>query len=70
MESVAKISLPTLVIVGDSDLLTPEKYALYLAEKIARSQLHVLDKAGHGVMMEQWEEFNEIIAKWYHALDQ
>lgn len=70
MESVAKISLPTLVIVGDSDLLTPEKYAAYLAEKISRSQLHVLSKAGHGVMMEQWEEFNDIIAKWYQALDQ
>lgn len=68
METVSHINLPTLILVGDSDQLTPEKYSTYLADKIPNSQIHVLERAGHGVMMEQWKEFNDIVAKWYLSL--
>ncbi len=68
MEEVAGLSLPALVIVGDSDVLTPVKYSQYLADRIAASEIHIVPKAGHSVMLEQWESFNDIIANWYQAL--
>ncbi|MHA2072678.1 MAG: alpha/beta fold hydrolase, partial [Candidatus Thorarchaeota archaeon] len=68
MERMADISLPTLIIVGDSDALTPVKYSQYMADRIDGSEMHIVAKAGHSVMLEQWESFNDIIANWYQAL--
>lgn len=68
MEKVASIYLPTLVIVGDGDVLTPEKYSRYLADKISTSQFEVISMAGHSVMLEQPKAFNDIVAKWYRRL--
>jgi 3-oxoadipate enol-lactonase len=68
MERVHEIRLPTLIIVGESDALTPAKYSQYMAERIEGSEMHTIPKAGHSVMLEQWEQFNDIIANWYQAL--
>lgn len=68
MERVAKIELPTLVIVGQGDVMTPPKYSKYLSSKIAGSQLRIIPRAGHGVMLEQPEEFNKTIIDWLQEL--
>ncbi|MFW9912041.1 MAG: alpha/beta fold hydrolase [Candidatus Thorarchaeota archaeon] len=68
MERVDDIRLPTLIIVGESDALTPVKYSQYIANRIEGSEMHIIPKAGHSVMLEQWEQFNDIIVNWYQAL--
>jgi pimeloyl-ACP methyl ester carboxylesterase len=68
MNMVSKISVPTLIIVGDEDLLTPQKYSTYLRDQIANSTLTVISTAGHGVMLEQWERFNDAVANWHRGL--
>jgi pimeloyl-ACP methyl ester carboxylesterase len=59
MEELEKIDLPTLVICGEEDELTPVKYSQYLHGRIKGSRLEVLPRAGHMVMMESAETFNE-----------
>ena len=59
MKEVGKIQLPTLIICGDEDEMTPVKYSQYLHDRIKGSRLEVLPKAGHMVMMESAEAFNE-----------
>jgi pimeloyl-ACP methyl ester carboxylesterase len=52
MGDAEKIHLPTLVVCGREDRLTPVKYSEFLNKKIAGSRLEVLDGAGHMVMLE------------------
>lgn len=44
---LGSIAVPTLVVGGTADLLTPPKYARYLAENIAGARLVLLEDAGH-----------------------
>jgi pimeloyl-ACP methyl ester carboxylesterase len=58
MEKIKDIELPTLIVVGEDDMLTPVKYAKFLKQTIPGSTLTIVPKAGHLVMMEQPETFN------------
>lgn len=44
---LSRISCPTLVVVGEEDLLTPVTDAVALQNQIARSRLVILPQAGH-----------------------
>jgi pimeloyl-ACP methyl ester carboxylesterase len=48
-----------LIICGEEDELTPVKYSQYLHGRIKGSRFEVLPRAGHMVMMESAEAFNE-----------
>jgi pimeloyl-ACP methyl ester carboxylesterase len=48
-EEMQSIKAPTLIIVGDSDIVTPE-HAVEMFRTIAGAQLCVVPKAGHGVL--------------------
>ncbi len=56
---VAKIDLPTLVLCGEEDRLTPFGLARELANRIRASTLEGIPEAGHMVMMEAPGAFNE-----------
>ncbi|TET09754.1 MAG: alpha/beta hydrolase [Candidatus Thorarchaeota archaeon] len=64
MDRVSQIGLPTLIIVGEGDAMTPIKYSTYLHLKIKVSAMHIIETAGHSVMLEQFEIFNEYISDW------
>jgi len=64
MKEVEKIDLPTLILCGEDDELTPIKYSQFLHNRIKGSKLEVLPNAGHMVMMEAPQVFNEKIAKF------
>ncbi len=64
MDWVNEISLPTLIIVGEEDVMTPVKYSKYLNDKISGSVLRVIPGAGHCVMLERPEEFNHTLEQW------
>jgi len=69
MDSIHKLRLPTWILVGEDDQLTPVKYARYLHEVIAGSRLGVVPQAGHLVMMERPEEFNRLLAEFLPELN-
>lgn len=53
-----EISVPTWILVGSDDRLTPVKYATFLHENITDSAMDVIPAAGHLAMIEKPEEFN------------
>lgn len=64
MKEVEKINLPTLILCGKDDELTSVKYSQFLHSRIKGSKLEVLPNAGHMVMMEAPQAFNEKIAEF------
>ncbi len=58
MNEVERIDLPTLILCGEEDELTPVKYSQFLQSKIKGSKLELFPKAGHMVMMESEKDFN------------
>ncbi|HZR39643.1 MAG TPA: alpha/beta hydrolase [Ktedonobacteraceae bacterium] len=64
MSRLYEIQMPTLIICGAEDRLTPVKYSEYLHKNIAGSQLRVIDDAGHYVMREQPDAVNLAIEVW------
>jgi pimeloyl-ACP methyl ester carboxylesterase len=55
------IDVPTLVIVGSRDRLTPRGAARLLATNIHGAELVVVPNSGHMPMLEHPSEFNEIL---------
>ena len=68
MGSLNRISLPTLIICGKDDLLTPVEYSEYLKANIRNSELKVVADAGHMVMLEKPEEFNKIMMEFLSSI--
>ena len=64
INQVERIDLPTLVLCGNEDEMTPVKYAQFLHQYIKGSKLEVLPEGGHMVMMEAPVVFNEKIKEF------
>jgi pimeloyl-ACP methyl ester carboxylesterase len=64
MNEVGKIDLPTLVLCGEEDQLTPVKYSEFLHSRIKHSKMEILPDAGHLVMIESPQAFNEKIGEF------
>jgi 3-oxoadipate enol-lactonase len=58
---LANIKVPTLVIVGADDVLTPPAAAQSLAERIPGATLVTIPEAGHLSNMEQPDKFNDAV---------
>ena len=58
-EAVSGIRVPTLIIVGNQDILTPRGDSELLAEKIPTAELVVISGAAHGFMVEHASTFNK-----------
>jgi pimeloyl-ACP methyl ester carboxylesterase len=67
-ERVHQIKLPTLIICGELDVMTPVKYANYLGAKITDSRVVIVPKAGHFVLAEKPEVVNEAIEDFVRGL--
>jgi pimeloyl-ACP methyl ester carboxylesterase len=50
---VARIAVPTLILCGDNDVMTPLKSSEFLREQISGSQLVVIPGAGHMAALQQ-----------------
>ena len=68
-DRISQITAPTLVIVGEEDILIPPKYSKILHEKIAGSKLIMLKKCGHVPPIEKPEEFNGIVLSFLKEHD-
>ena len=60
--NLPSIAVPTLVVVGESDAITPPAKAQEMNQAIQRSQMAVIRGAGHMTPMEQPEQTTRAIA--------
>ena len=61
MDRVHEVKVPTLIICGESDVMTPVKFANYLGAKIANSRVVVVPQSGHFVLAEKPQVVNKVI---------
>jgi pimeloyl-ACP methyl ester carboxylesterase len=62
------INVPTTVIVGEEDTLTPVSEGELMRAHIAGSQLQVIAKAGHYAVWEQSAEAGKLLRQFVDAL--
>jgi 3-oxoadipate enol-lactonase len=62
--TLREISVPTLVVVGEEDGITPVADAEALQRGIRGSELAVIPKSGHLPSMETPAEFNSVVARF------
>jgi 3-oxoadipate enol-lactonase len=68
VSTLKTISVPTLIITGDEDVLTGVPDAELMKQNIQDSQLKVVAKAGHFSPWEQSEEVGKLIRNFLDAV--
>jgi pimeloyl-ACP methyl ester carboxylesterase len=63
-----QIKIPTLLIWGKNDTVTPPFVAEEFHKLIPHSQLKFIDKCGHAPMMEVPGEFNDLLDSFLQSL--
>ena len=64
MHRLCEIKAPTLVLAGRHDFLFPPEHEAILADRIAHSQLEIIECAGHNPQMERTAEVIEAIRRF------
>jgi pimeloyl-ACP methyl ester carboxylesterase len=57
--ALSSINIPTCIIVGENDKVTPPSNALSMHALISGSEMHILPHAAHMSNLENTQEFNE-----------
>lgn len=60
-EELNQVKVPTLLVWGNNDTITPPFVGQEFNKLIPNSELHFVDKCGHAPMMEVPDEFNAIL---------
>ena len=71
LDRLAGVTAPTLVIVGEQDLLTPPWVCREVADRIPGSQFELItgDGASHVVPIERPNDFNQLVTTFLTATD-
>jgi 3-oxoadipate enol-lactonase len=64
IERLPEIAVPTLVLVGNQDILTPRGDSEDLAATIPTAELVVISGAAHGFMVEHASTFNRVLLEF------
>jgi pimeloyl-ACP methyl ester carboxylesterase len=67
-DDLRKITLPTLLIWGNNDSITPPFVGREFNKLIPNSEIHFIDHCGHAPMMEVPQEFNIILEQFFQKL--
>ena len=67
--SLSVIRIPTLIICGREDAVTPLGQSEFMHEHIEGSNLKIIDNAGHVSNLEQPEEFNTYLHDFLNSLN-
>ena len=68
MDEIHNIDLPTQVMCGSEDIMTPVKYTDYLGSKIKNARVQVIAGGSHYVQLEQYQKVNEQIERFLASL--
>jgi pimeloyl-ACP methyl ester carboxylesterase len=66
--TLGEINIPTMIICGREDVVTPLEQSEFMNKNIKGSILHVIDKAGHVSNMEHPNEFNKHLENFLNSL--
>lgn len=69
-EELNQIQVPTCLIWGNNDIITPPFVGKEFNKLIPNSELHFIDQCGHAPMMEVPTEFNKILDGFLSKLKQ
>jgi len=58
---ISRIAIPTLILCGTDDKMTPPVMSQFLGDNIPGAQLSLIENAGHMVMLENAEAFNRLL---------
>ena len=64
-DELVHIKVPTMLIWGKDDQITPPFVADEFHKYIVNSDLAFIDKCGHAPMMERPDEFNQILSQFF-----
>jgi 3-oxoadipate enol-lactonase len=67
--SLSEIDLPTLLVVGQNDRLTPPALMRSMQEKIAGSELAVIEDAGHMAPLENPVAVNRALERFLESIE-
>ncbi len=67
-EGLGKINVPTLVLVGEHDVITPAENAKKMHQKIKKSSFEKISNAGHLSNMENPKSFNQFLLNFLQNL--
>jgi len=67
-DTLEELYMPTLVVAGDEDRITPADNAREMATRIARARLVIVAKAGHMTPMEAPIEFTRALVSFLEGL--
>ena len=60
-EELATLDMPTLLVWGRDDVITPPDVAEEFRDRLANTDLHFIDKCGHAPMIEHPDVFNQLM---------
>ena len=63
-KDLPKMHVPTCIIWGKQDKVTPPEVAEEFKKLLPNSELYWIDKCGHAAMMEEPDQFNELLFGW------
>jgi 3-oxoadipate enol-lactonase len=63
-DRLGEVTAPTLVLVGNQDILTPRGDSEELAERLPNAELVVISGAAHGFMVEHASNFNRVLLEF------
>ncbi len=63
-KDLPKMTVPTCLIWGKNDTVTPPNVAEEFHKLLPNSELHWIDKCGHAPMMETPDKFNQLLEPW------
>lgn len=69
-DSLSQIAVPTLILVGEHDAVTPPDAAKLMHDRIQNSRLHLVENAAHMSNLENRETFNAHLAKFVDEIKQ
>lgn len=67
-EALAAIRVPTLILVGEHDALTPPSASQEMKDRIHQSEIHIIPNAAHMSNLENSEAFNRYVVKFLDGL--
>ena len=68
MDRVREIKIPTLIITGSADLMTPSKYGQYLHDQISDAQWIDIKDGGHMMAVEKPAQVSQAVARFLEVL--
>jgi len=66
---LANISVPTLAICGEKDVMTPPKFAQFIADRVPGAKARILADTGHLAMVENPAETNAALRAFVTMID-